>query len=101
MRPNTARAVLLLLALAAWGQAADAEAFDDIVKEGRIRVAIAVGTPLSSFKDASGQFAGSDVETASRLAWIDAWVATNPRKGTLDDIFRKYHGRDLPAAARP
>ena len=68
MRPNTARAAFFLVALAAWGQAAEAEAFDDIVKQGRIRVAIAVGTPLFSFKDASGQLVGSDVETASRLA---------------------------------
>ena len=34
-------------------------------------------------------------------AWIDGWVATNERNGSLDDIFRKYHGHDLPAAVRP
>lgn len=65
---NIALAVLFLVALSAWGQAARAEAFDDIVKAGRIRVAIAVGTPLFSYYDAGGQLVGSDVETATRLA---------------------------------
>jgi polar amino acid transport system substrate-binding protein len=49
-------------------QSARAEALDDIRKQGRIRVAIAVGTPLFSFNDANGQLAGSDVDTARKLA---------------------------------
>jgi polar amino acid transport system substrate-binding protein len=165
---NIALAVLFLVALAAWGQAARAEAFDDIVKAGRIRVAIAVGTPLFSYYDTSGQLAGSDVETASRLAKdlgvklevvavpnaariptlqadkvdiVVADLAITPERAktidssppyaastlivaalksvaarsyadlagknvgvtraTVNDIFRKYHGKDLPAAVRP
>ena len=62
------RAILFGAIVAFSAQAAWAEAFDDIKAEGRIRVAIAVGTPLFSFADASGQLTGSDVETARRLA---------------------------------
>ena len=62
------RAILCGAIVALSAQAAWAETFDDIKREGRIRVAIAVGTPLFSFTDASGRLAGSDVETARRLA---------------------------------
>jgi len=62
------RAVLCGALVAFWASAAWAEGFDDIKAQGRIRVAIAVGTPLFSFTDANGKLAGSDVETARRLA---------------------------------
>ena len=68
MTRNTVHAALCLVALAAWSHVARAEAFDDIQKAGRIRVAIAVGTPLFSFEDANRQLAGSDVDTARQLA---------------------------------
>jgi len=30
--------------------------------------------------------------------WINNWVATNLKNGKLNAIFKKYHGRDLPAS---
>lgn len=33
-------------------------------------------------------------------AWIDAWVAARLKDGTLGDVYRKYHGHDLPASVR-
>ena len=62
------RVILCGIALTTSAQLARAEALDDIQRAGRIRVAIAVGTPLFSFTDANGQLTGSDVETARRLA---------------------------------
>jgi len=49
-------------------QAAMADQLDDIKKAGKIRVAIAMGTPLFSFADANLQPTGSDVDTATQLA---------------------------------
>jgi len=54
--------------LGAMAHAALADQLDDIKKAGKIRVAIAMGTPLFSFADANLQPAGSDVETAQLLA---------------------------------
>ncbi len=30
-------------------------------------------------------------------AWINNWVNTNIKNGKLNAIYKKYHGRDLPA----
>jgi polar amino acid transport system substrate-binding protein len=30
--------------------------------------------------------------------WIDAWVVTNMKNGKLNAIYKKFHGRDLPAS---
>ncbi len=49
-------------------QAAFADKLDDIKKAGKIRIAVAMGSPLYSFADANMQPAGSDVETAQLLA---------------------------------
>lgn len=54
--------------LGAMAHAALADQLDDIRKAGKIRVAIAMGTPLYSFADANLQPAGSDVDTAKLLA---------------------------------
>lgn len=54
--------------LGAMAHAALADQLDDIKKAGKIRVAIAMGTPLFSFADANLQPAGSDVDTAKLLA---------------------------------
>jgi polar amino acid transport system substrate-binding protein len=48
--------------------AALADQLDDIKKAGKIRIAIAMGTPLFSYADADLKPAGSDVETAQLLA---------------------------------
>ena len=29
--------------------------------------------------------------------WVDGWVAANIKNGKLNTIYKKYHGRDLPA----
>ncbi|RYF35553.1 MAG: transporter substrate-binding domain-containing protein [Comamonadaceae bacterium] len=56
-------------ALLAFGShAALADQLDDIKKAGKIRVAIAIGTPLFSFTDGNMQPTGSDVDTATALA---------------------------------
>lgn len=54
--------------LGAMAHAALADQLDDIRKAEKIRVAIAMGTPLYSFADANLQPAGSDVDTAKLLA---------------------------------
>ncbi|VVD82483.1 transporter substrate-binding domain-containing protein [Pandoraea soli] len=54
--------------LGALAHAALADQLDDIKKAGKIRVAIAMGTPLYSYADANLQPVGSDVETAKLLA---------------------------------
>jgi len=30
--------------------------------------------------------------------WVNNWVSTNQKNGTLNTIYKKYHGRDLPAS---
>ncbi|SHI24150.1 transporter substrate-binding domain-containing protein [Pollutimonas bauzanensis] len=35
------------------------------------------------------------------LAWLNDWVEKNRADGKLNDIFRKYHGADLPAISSP
>ncbi|WP_343721691.1 transporter substrate-binding domain-containing protein [Herbaspirillum seropedicae] len=32
--------------------------------------------------------------------WIDGWVKTNMKNGKLNAIYKKYHGRDLPASVQ-
>lgn len=56
------------VALVFGAQAALADQLDDIRKAGKVRVAIAIGTPLFSYADADLQPTGSDVETAKLLA---------------------------------
>ncbi|MFJ2993177.1 transporter substrate-binding domain-containing protein [Pandoraea sp. NPDC087047] len=56
------------VALGAMAHAALADQLDDIKKAGKIRVAIAMGTPLYSYADANLKPVGSDVETAELLA---------------------------------
>jgi polar amino acid transport system substrate-binding protein len=62
------RTCVAALLLAGTAHAAMADQLDDIKKAGKIRVAIAMGTPLFSFADANLQPAGSDVDTAAALA---------------------------------
>jgi polar amino acid transport system substrate-binding protein len=62
------RSCTAALLLAGFAQAANADQLADIKKAGKIRVAIAMGTPLFSFADANLQPAGSDVDTAALLA---------------------------------
>jgi polar amino acid transport system substrate-binding protein len=62
------RSVLGALLLAGVVHSAMADQLDDIKKAGKIRVAIAMGTPLFSYADANLQPAGSDVDTATALA---------------------------------
>lgn len=56
------------MALVFGAHAAQADQLDDIRKAGKVRVAIAIGTPLFSYADADLQPTGSDVETAKLLA---------------------------------
>ncbi len=63
-----ARSCIALALVAGVAQAAMADQLDDIRKAGKIRVAIAMGTPLFSFADANLQPTGSDVDTATQLA---------------------------------
>jgi len=56
------------MVLAFGAQAALADQLDDIKKAGKVRVAIAIGTPLFSYADANLQPTGSDVDTATELA---------------------------------
>jgi polar amino acid transport system substrate-binding protein len=56
------------LLLAGVAHAAAADELADIKKAGKIRVAIAMGTPLYSYVDENLKPAGSDVETAALLA---------------------------------
>ena len=30
--------------------------------------------------------------------WVNNWVSTNQKNGMLNTIYKKYHGRDLPAS---
>jgi polar amino acid transport system substrate-binding protein len=62
------RSCIALALVAGAAQAAMADQLDDIKKAGKIRVAIAMGTPLFSFADANLQPTGSDVDTATQLA---------------------------------
>jgi polar amino acid transport system substrate-binding protein len=62
------RSVLGALLLAGVVHSAMADQLDDIKKAGKIRVAIAMGTPLFSYADANLQPTGSDVDTATALA---------------------------------
>ncbi|CAN5132164.1 transporter substrate-binding domain-containing protein [soil metagenome] len=62
------RTCLAAALIAATAQAAFADQLDDIKKAGKIRIAVAMGSPLYSFADANMQPAGSDVETAQLLA---------------------------------
>ncbi|MFS2048725.1 transporter substrate-binding domain-containing protein [Variovorax sp. Varisp41] len=62
------RSCIALALVAGVAQAAMADQLDDIRKAGKIRVAIAMGTPLFSFADANLQPTGSDVDTAAQLA---------------------------------
>ncbi len=62
------RACMATLLLAGVVHSAMADQLDDIKKAGKIRVAIAMGTPLFSYADANLQPAGSDVDTAAALA---------------------------------
>jgi polar amino acid transport system substrate-binding protein len=70
MKPNKLfiRTALATLVLAATAHAAMADQLDDIKKAGKIRIAVAMGTPLFSYADASMQPTGSDVDTAALLA---------------------------------
>jgi polar amino acid transport system substrate-binding protein len=63
-----ARTLIAAALLAGIGHAALADQLDDIKKAGKIRIAIAMGSPLYSFADANMQPVGSDVETATLLA---------------------------------
>jgi polar amino acid transport system substrate-binding protein len=62
------RCAIAGMALTAIAQVALADQLDDIKKAGKIRIAVAMGSPLYSFADANMQPAGSDVETAQLLA---------------------------------
>ena len=62
------RGCVAALLLAGVAHSAMADQLDDIKKAGKIRVAIAMGTPLFSYADANLQPAGSDVDTAVALA---------------------------------
>lgn len=62
------RSCLAALLLCTAAQAVMADQLDDIKKAGKIRVAIAMGTPLFSYADANLKPAGSDVDTAALLA---------------------------------
>jgi polar amino acid transport system substrate-binding protein len=63
--PRSCIAALLLCGVT---HAALADQLDDIKKAGKVRVAIAMGTPLFSYADANLQPTGSDVDTAVQLA---------------------------------
>jgi polar amino acid transport system substrate-binding protein len=63
-----ARSCLAAGLLAVTAQAALADQLDDIKKAGKIRIAIAMGSPLYSYADANMKPTGSDVETAELIA---------------------------------
>jgi polar amino acid transport system substrate-binding protein len=68
-KPSTLlRTAALAFVFTAMAQAALADQMADIKKAGKIRIAVAMGTPLFSFADANLKPAGSDVETADALA---------------------------------
>ncbi|SFU38916.1 polar amino acid transport system substrate-binding protein [Polaromonas sp. YR568] len=62
------RTCLAVAALAFTAQHALADQLDDIKKAGKIRIAVAMGTPLFSYADANLKPTGSDVDTAELLA---------------------------------
>lgn len=62
------RACTAALLMSSLAHTAMADQLDDIKKAGKIRVAIAMGTPLFSYTDANLQPAGSDVDTAKLFA---------------------------------
>ncbi|WDZ95973.1 transporter substrate-binding domain-containing protein [Herbaspirillum sp. WKF16] len=62
------RTCIAALMFGAFAHSAMADQLDDIKKAGKIRVAIAMGTPLFSYADDKLQPAGSDVDTAKQLA---------------------------------
>jgi polar amino acid transport system substrate-binding protein len=62
------RSCIALALMAGVAHAAMADQLDDIKKAGKIRVGIAMGSPLFSFVDANMQPTGSDVDTATQLA---------------------------------
>ncbi|OWY28431.1 transporter substrate-binding domain-containing protein [Herbaspirillum robiniae] len=62
------RTCIAALMSGAFSHAAMADQLDDIKKAGKIRVAIAMGTPLFSYADDKLQPTGSDVDTAKQLA---------------------------------
>lgn len=70
MQLNTlfTRTCIAALMFGAFAHSAMADQLDDIKKAGKIRVAIAMGTPLFSYADENLQPAGSDVDTAKQLA---------------------------------
>jgi len=67
-RTRIARTTLATVLLACCTHAALADQLDEIKKAGKVRVAIAIGTPLFSYTDANLQPTGSDVDTATELA---------------------------------
>ncbi|MDB5895360.1 MAG: amino acid transporter [Rhodoferax sp.] len=62
------RTALAATLLACGAHVAMADQLDEIKKAGKVRVAIAIGTPLFSYADANLQPTGSDVDTATELA---------------------------------
>jgi polar amino acid transport system substrate-binding protein len=62
------RTCIAALMFGAFAHSAMADQLDDIKKAGKIRVAIAMGTPLFSYADDKLQPTGSDVDTAKQLA---------------------------------
>ena len=62
------RTAIAAALLACGAHAALADQLDEIKKAGKVRVAIAIGTPLFSYADANLQPTGSDVDTATELA---------------------------------
>ncbi len=38
-------------------------------------------------------------EDTKLLAWVNDWVRANHKNGKLNEIFKKYHGADIPAEA--
>lgn len=85
-----ARYLLLLLALAFWGQAAEARKYDDIIESGYIEIAVYDNFPPFSYKQA-GQPSGIDIEVGKLIAkelgveprWF--WFTADE---TLDDDLR-------------
>jgi polar amino acid transport system substrate-binding protein len=65
---NTALRLAACLSSALLVNAACADQLDDIKKAGKIRIAVAMGTPLFSYLDEKLQPTGSDVDTAALLA---------------------------------
>ncbi|EJN03745.1 transporter substrate-binding domain-containing protein [Herbaspirillum sp. YR522] len=62
------RSCIAALMFGVFSHAAMADQLDDIKKAGKVRVAIAMGTPLFSYADDKMQPTGSDVDTARQLA---------------------------------